>query len=63
MINSSNKAVFNRKEAAVYLGISIPTLMRLLKSGEIPSRRIGQRWLIPKAGLDNWLKKGTFTKE
>ncbi len=41
MKNHSCKAVFNLKEAASYLGISVPTLVRLLKSGEIPCRRGG----------------------
>lgn len=50
-----SKAVFNLKEAAVCLGISVPTLATLLQFGEIPSRRAGQRWLISKAALDNWL--------
>lgn len=57
-----NKAAFNRKEAADYMGISIPTLVRLLKSGEIPCRRIGQRWLISKNVLDNWLKKENYER-
>lgn len=51
------KSVFNLKEAAVYLGISIPTLVRLLRSGDIPHRRVGQRWLIARAALDDWLNK------
>ena len=53
----SCKAVFNLKEAASYLGISVPTLVRLLKSGEIPCRRGGQRWLIAQSVLDDWLKQ------
>lgn len=57
MKTSSNKSVFNLKEAAAYLGISVPTLMRLLGSGVIPYRRIGQRWLIVRAALDDWLNK------
>ena len=57
MKTSSNKSVFNLKEAAAYLGFSIPTLMRLLGSGVIPYRRIGQRWLIARAALDDWLNK------
>ncbi len=48
-------AVFNLKQAAAYLGISVPTLAALLRSGEIPCRRAGQRWLIPKTALDDWL--------
>lgn len=57
MKTSSNKSVFNLKDAAAYLGISVPTLMRLLGSGVIPYRRIGQRWLIARAALDDWLNK------
>ncbi len=49
------KTVFNLKEAADYLGISTPTLVQLLKSGRIFYRRVGQRWLISKTALDNWL--------
>ena len=49
------KTVFNLKEAADYLGISTPTLVLLLKSGRIFYRRVGQRWLISKTTLDNWL--------
>ena len=47
--------VFNLKQAAAYLGISVPTLAALLRSGEIPCRRVGQRWLISKSVLDDWL--------
>ena len=57
MKTSYNKSVFNLKEVAAYLGISVPTLMRLLGSGVIPYRRIGQRWLIARAALDDWLNK------
>ena len=57
METSSNKSVFNLKEATAYLGISVPTLVRLLGSEIIPYRRIGQRWLIARAALDDWLNK------
>lgn len=57
MKTSSNKSVFNLKEAAAYLGISVPTLARLLRSEVIPYRRVGQRWLIARAALDDWLNK------
>lgn len=49
------KMVFNLKEAAAYLGISVPTLAVLLHKGTITYRRAGQRWLISKAALDDWL--------
>lgn len=57
MKTSSHKSVFNLKEAAVYLGISIPTLVRLLERETIPYRRVGQRWLIAQTALDDWLNK------
>lgn len=57
MKTSSHKSVFNLKETAAYLGISVPTLVRLLGSGVIPYRRVGQRWLIARAALDDWLNK------
>ena len=50
MKTDSHKSVFNLKEAATYLGISVPTLVRLLESGTIPYRRVGQRWLIARIG-------------
>lgn len=59
MQKEESKAVFNLKEAAAYLGISVPTLAALLQSGEIPCRRAGQRWLISKAALDAWLTNNT----
>ena len=51
--------VFNLKQAAAYLGISVPTLAALLRSGEIPYRRAGQRWLISRTALDTWLNANT----
>lgn len=51
--------VFNLKQAAAYLGISVPTLAILLRNGEIPCRRAGQRWLISKSALDIWLNANT----
>lgn len=55
MPKETTKAVLNLKEAAAYLGISTPTLLALLQGGSIPCRRAGQRWLISKAVLDDWL--------
>lgn len=57
MKTGSYKSVFNLKEASTHLGISVPTLVRLLESGTIPYRRVGQRWLIARAALDDWLNK------
>ena len=58
-MEKKSKAVFNLREAAIYLGISVPTLAALLRNGEIPCLRAGQRWLISKSALDNWLNANT----
>lgn len=55
METKASKTVFNLKEAAAHLGISVPTLSALLYENKIPCRRAGQRWLISKAALDDWL--------
>lgn len=57
MKTNYQKPVFNLKEAVAYMGISVPTLVRLLESGAIPYRRVGQRWLIAQAALDDWLNR------
>ena len=54
-MEKKSKAVFNLREAAAYLGISVPTMAALLRSGEIHYRRAGQRWLISKSAVDDWL--------
>jgi len=56
MENKEIKVAFNLKEASQYIGVSTPTLLSIVRSGEIPSRKIGKRrWLISKAVLDNWI--------
>lgn len=41
MKTDSHKSAFNLKEAATYLGISVPTLIRLPESGTILYRCVG----------------------
>ncbi len=56
MENKEMKVAFNLKEASQYIGVSTPTLLNIVRSGEIPSKKVGKRrWLISKAVLDNWI--------
>lgn len=44
-------------EAQAYSGIGRNTLLRLVQTGEIQARRIGQRrWLILRDSLEAWLR-------
>jgi excisionase family DNA binding protein len=52
------KATFNRKEAAAYLGIAENSLAKLLLGGRIRYIRAGRRILIPKVAIDRFLEDG-----
>ncbi len=46
-------------EAARILGISRPTLYRLLNQADFPSFRVGSRVLISVSGLHAWIDRQT----
>lgn len=58
METPENQAAFNLKRAAQYLGVDQYTLQGALRRNEIPHRRIGRRWIISKAVLDEWMRGG-----
>jgi excisionase family DNA binding protein len=43
-------------EAARYLRISVATLLRRSRSGEIPGFRVGKLWRYRKSQLDEWMR-------
>ena len=49
------KAAFNDREAATYLGISQAGFWRLLRAGKLPRVRIGGRTLVRRVDLDAFL--------
>jgi excisionase family DNA binding protein len=46
------------EEAAKVLGISRNTAYEAVKSGQLPTIKIGRRFLVPKAALDRMLNTG-----
>jgi excisionase family DNA binding protein len=48
-------------EAADYLGISAYTVRGRLKSGDIPGRKHGARWLIRVADLIQYVEPNNLT--
>lgn len=50
-------AVLDTLEAAAYLGVSEPTLRRLIRDGEVPHIRIGRALRFRVADLDAYLNK------
>lgn len=55
-------AVLDTLEAAAYLGVSEPTLRRLIREGEVPHVRIGRALRFRVADLDAYLEKHTGTE-
>jgi excisionase family DNA binding protein len=51
-IDTRSKALISRKEAAAVLSISVSTLEQLIIQGEIKTRSLGRRVLIPREQLD-----------
>ena len=47
-------------ELAEYLGVTPDTVYRKVKSGEIPSIRIGRLLRFPKKTIENWLEQKTI---
>jgi excisionase family DNA binding protein len=50
------RVTYTVAEVGVLLGISRATVYVLLKTGEIPARRIGSRWIIARYRFDAWLQ-------
>jgi len=49
------KEIMTPLEAAEYLSLHVRTIYRLAKTGEIPARKVGERWRFKKDALDRWL--------
>lgn len=50
-------------EAAQVLGISRGAAYRAVRAGDIPSLRIGERIVVPRAALDRYLQGDTNNPE
>lgn len=49
------KLVLTMKETAGLLGVSESTIARAIKTGKLPSFKLGRRTLVPKVALERLL--------
>jgi len=56
------KEVLTTREAAAYLSISLPTLFRLTRAGELPHLRIGRVLRYRREDLEAFLESRTTTE-
>lgn len=57
------KACFDQKETAKYLGLGITQTQHYMRNGFIPSIKLGRRYIIPKATLDKWLEEQSLSRK
>jgi excisionase family DNA binding protein len=53
------RAVYTVREVADLLSLSLGSTYALLRSGAIPARKLGGRWVIPKQRFHTWLNSAT----
>lgn len=59
MEQNEKKGTKTRREAAAFIGISVPTLDRLVKEKRIPFIRVGRRVLFTESSLREHLDRST----
>ena len=50
------RAALSVSEAASALGVSRPTMYKLLRRADFPAFQVGARRLISRAGLEHWVQ-------
>lgn len=51
------RATFTPKEAAAYIGVSMPTIYALAAREDFPSMRLGKKIIISADGLRQWINR------
>lgn len=57
-----NSEILDVEKAAWMLTVSRDTVYDLFKSGELPGRKVGRKWITTKAAVLRWLE-GSFTPD
>jgi excisionase family DNA binding protein len=60
---AGDRAVYTVREVAHLLSLSLGATYGLVRSGEIPARRPGSRWVIPRNRFEQWLDECTVEPE
>lgn len=53
----NEKMALSVTETARALGVSRPTVYRLLQRADFPSFRVGSRQLVSRQGLEDWVSR------
>lgn len=55
-VNGPINEVLTAGEVAAYLRVSLSTIYRLLKTGDLPAFKIGSDWRFNRVHIEEWLK-------
>lgn len=53
-----NEPWASTKEIAKHLGVTVETIRKWTKAGQIPCSRVGKLWKFKKSEVDRWVKAG-----
>ena len=53
-----NEPWVSTKEIAEHLGVTMETVRKWIKVGNIPCSRVGKLWKFKKSEVDAWIKSG-----
>lgn len=51
--------VYTVAEVSQLLGLGLGLTYELVRNGEIPARKLGSRWVVPKSAFHAWLDATT----
>ena len=52
------REILNLQEAADYLGVSSKTFQKVLRTGQVPGRKVGREWKFSRQALTDWIGSG-----
>ena len=53
---SRNTEILDVHKAAALLTVSADTVYDMFKSGELPARKVGRKWITTKGALMRWIE-------
>jgi excisionase family DNA binding protein len=60
---AQESAVYTVKEVAALLRLSLGSTYALVREGEIPAKKMGGRWVVPKRRFHAWLDECADSSE
>ncbi|QIS00941.1 helix-turn-helix domain-containing protein [Nocardia brasiliensis] len=59
-LGQAQRATYTVQEVADLLGMSRNNAYRAINDGEVPAKRVGRRWVVPRKTFDTWLEDCTL---